>query len=170
MRPRLEAVEVLAEERGAVAGVLQPVRQPIARRQSPVAAVGARVGPHAVVVGLLPGQQGGPRRAAPRVGGQALVEGSPRPPQQPTGAGHPREVGGGHVVGHDQHDVGPRVRCRARRRAASRASPLVTGASTRQGDEEQREQDSGGHGAHAGLRGQVGAVGRQGPVRPQHGT
>ena len=168
---RAQAVEVLAQERGAVARLLQPVGQLGARLERAVAAMGLGVGPDPVVVRLLPGQHGGAGRAAHRVRRQALVEGGPGAAQQPTGAGHPPQVARGHVVGHDQHHVGPRVRAALACRRGPR-EPAGHGREHAQDGEEQREQDSGGHGSPttAGDSGTRGAGGAPSMLRDRPAT
>ncbi len=73
-------VEVLAEQRGLDAGGLQPGRQAVGvpalvAEGRPAATGRAQVGDHIVVVDVLAAQDGGPRRAAQRVGDGVVGEG-----------------------------------------------------------------------------------------------
>ena len=69
------AVEELADVHGPVAGALQPEREPVGGVEAGEAAVGGRVGDHAVVVGVLPGVERRARGAAERVVREAAGEG-----------------------------------------------------------------------------------------------
>ena len=103
------AVEVLAGERGRVPGPVQAGGDGVLLHAGGVgaleAAVVTAVGPHPGVVGVLPAQRRGARRAAQRVAHQVLVEGGPRGSRSaPARAGaHLGEV---EVVGEDEEDVG----------------------------------------------------------------
>ena len=101
------AVQPLADQRRAVARVLQPRRQGVAAALHAVPAIGIEVPGDAVVVGVLAGDERGPRRAAERKRVDRVCEGGSLRRQQLPGLRHQREVGRGHVVGHHDEDVGP---------------------------------------------------------------
>ncbi len=101
-----EAVEVLARERRAVSGPVEPYRQRPVGLQRRIGEA-ALVGLHAVVLRVLAGEDRRPRRAAQRVRRQRVRERHARAAQQLAGLGHPVQVARGHVVGADQDDVGP---------------------------------------------------------------
>ena len=76
-------VQVLADQRGVVAGALEPHREVVVgvqRLEAREAAVRRLVAPHAVVVGVLAGQERGPRRAAEREVDEAVRERRPWAP------------------------------------------------------------------------------------------
>ena len=106
---RAVAVHVLADVRGAVAGVVQPAGQRVglvhAVEPAPVLVV---VGRHAVVVRVLARHQARPGGAAQRDGHDGVAEGGPPLRDELL---HRRQ--GGHlirrlVVGQEEHDVRPR--------------------------------------------------------------
>ncbi len=73
-------VQVLADHRRVVTGALQPYGQVVARVErfeAVEAAGGPEVGPHPVVVRVLPGEEGGTRGAAERVVDETVGEGHP---------------------------------------------------------------------------------------------
>jgi hypothetical protein len=101
---------VLADEGGLVSGVpLQPRRDVVpGLREGFVAAVGADVVAHPVVVAVLSGEDLGSGGAAQGVVADEPGELHAAGGEQSRGLGHPPEVGPAHVVGGDQDDVRPR--------------------------------------------------------------
>ena len=69
------AVQELADVERAIPGALEPEREVVARVELAVAADGRPVAEHAVVVGVLAGEEGGARRAAERERHEAAREG-----------------------------------------------------------------------------------------------
>ena len=121
-------VQVLADERGLIAGVLEPDRQRVVLALEAVEAAtgGEEVPLHPVVVRVLAGQERGPGGAADRVGGEGVGEGGAGPLQAPE-VGHQLGVAKGLVVGHDDEHV---------------RAPVLHGAGRRGcGDQRQRRAD-----------------------------
>ena len=118
-------VEVLAEQGAVVAVGLQPGRQRLglpALVPPEEPAGGVVVAAHAVVVGVLAGQDARPRRAARRLLDVVAVERRALVGDQPPGLGHPAEQLLVEVVRHDHDDVGLRGRggrCRGSRASAA---------------------------------------------------
>ena len=106
------AIDVLTEQRGAVAGGLQPGRDGRVLETAPVQllepAVGQLVAQDLRVVGILPAQDRGPRRAAEGIADEEVVEPRALVLHQRLGLRHVGVRGDILVVGQDQHDVGPR--------------------------------------------------------------
>ena len=87
------AVQPLADQRRAVAGLLEPGGHGVAAVLHPVPAVGVEVAPDAVVVRVLAGDEGRSRRAAERKRVDRAGERGPLPRQEPPDVGHELEVG-----------------------------------------------------------------------------
>ena len=100
------AVEELADEAGLVAALLEPRADLLGRVEGLEAAERAGVVLHAVVLGVLTGDQLGARRAAQGVGRDRVGEVDPAVGEQLAGARHPLQVVLAHVVGHHEDDVG----------------------------------------------------------------
>ncbi len=118
------AVQPLADQRGPVAGVVEPRRQDVPAVVHAVPAVGVKVALDPMVVRVLAGDEGCAGRAAEREGVNRVVERGALLCQQPPHVRHQLDVGGGHVVGHHHKDVraviavsadGPGLRARAQR-------------------------------------------------------
>ncbi len=136
---RAVAVEPLADQRGAVAGPLQPPRQDVVPVLHAVPAVGVEVAHDTVVVGVLAGDEGRPRRAAQREGVDRVGERRPPRGEQAPDVRHLRDVGRRLIVGHDDEDVRPAVAGRDGGAGGGRAGE-------RRGQErrgERRERDGG---------------------------
>ena len=131
-------VEVLADDGGRVAGPPQPDRQRLAAAQTVEPAERRADRPHAVIVGVLAGEERRPRGAALRERHERVGEGHAALADQRARPRHRRHVRRRLVVGLDHDHVG-----RRRRR----------GRSGRKGQQEQ--QDRPAHG-----RGSMGAAGR----------
>ena len=121
------AVEVLADERGAIAGSAEPrgdgvLLDPFPERPLEPA-VAAAVGPHTGVVRVLPAQRRHARRAAQRVADEVVVEGRAVVADQLPGVRHEAQLRPVEVVGEHEQDVGsPPRRGRGRRRPTGRRS------------------------------------------------
>ncbi len=108
-RARGVGVQRLADEPGAVAGVVQPGREVllgVVAGEGLVAAVGPAVVAHAVVLGVLPGEDLRARRAAQRVRADRVGELRARLGEQAPRQRHVLQLGVGLVVGAEQDDVG----------------------------------------------------------------
>ena len=116
-------VEVFADVGGVVAGLLEPDRQRVGVVEVRVAAMRSAVGEHAVVVGVLAGEEGRARGAAERDVDEAVGErGAPRRQQRP-GLRQGAHLLDRLVVGHDHQDVGAAVRRRGACRAGLAGPP-----------------------------------------------
>jgi len=102
------AVEELADEARAVAGVAEPRARLVGRVEGLEPAVDAAVVLDAVVLGVLAGGQLGARRAAQRVRRDGVGELHPLVGEQAARDRHVVEVVVAHVVGEDEDDVGAR--------------------------------------------------------------
>ena len=143
VRRRLGAVpvEVLAEEDGVVADLLQPDRKSVGVLEH-LEAPWLRVRPHLVVVGVEAGEERRPRRAAERVGREAVLEGDARVGEQCPGLGHVDELVLAHVVHGDHDDVGLSGRERGGiggRRARCGSGGTRSAGGTPSGEQEQHE-------------------------------
>ena len=98
-------VRHLADVDRAVVRAAQPDGQRLAVPQHLVAAVGRRVAEHAVVVGVLAGQQGRARGAAEGIGGVGVGEGGAGRADQCLGLRQRDHVAHGLVVGRDHDHV-----------------------------------------------------------------
>ena len=118
------AVEVLAHERGLVPRLLEHRRDgpPVVEGREPERVL---VAVDVVVVGVLPRQEAGPRRAAQRVRREGVLEGQPPPLQQPSYVRHPAQVVPPHVVGLDHQHVRPRLLRLLHRRRLGRDQRLA---------------------------------------------
>ena len=138
-----EAVEVLADESGAVPGPVEPRRDGRALDAEAMrgleSAVGATVGLDAGVVGVLPAQDRRARRAAERVAHHRAREGHAVLPDHPLHPRHGVQIGTGHVVGEDEQDV------RSHRRAAGRSGAHGRGAGCADGTDGTDDGDDGEH-------------------------
>ena len=101
------SVQVLADVDRLVARALEPDGKGVLVVQRVVAAVGRLVREHAVVVGVLAGEEGGAGRAAERERREAVVEGRSLGDEQPLDVLHDADRLDGLVVGHDHDDVRP---------------------------------------------------------------
>ena len=112
------AVEELADEGGAIAGVRQPHGEGVIAVEALVPAARPCVVAHAVVVRVLTRKEGGPRRAAEREAHECVIERGAALADQPPGERHRAHGVERLVVGHDHDDVqcraldGFRGRCR----------------------------------------------------------
>ena len=137
----LVVVQILADQRRVVAGVLQPdgeVVVTVEGLEALEAAVRARVAPHAVVVGVLAGEEGRARRAAERVVDEAVRERRPLVADQRVGAVHHLHRLERLVVGLDHHHVGPGLR--GGRRAERRRARAGEGERRNNNSEERDQQ------------------------------
>ena len=129
---RAVAVHVLADVRGAIAGVVKPAGQRVglvhAVEPAPVLVV---VGRHAVVVRILARQQAGPGGAAQRDGHDGVVEGGPPLRDELLHRGQRRHLIRGLVVGQEEDDVRPRPVSRRQ---------LPGGSATGRGDQRQHDR------------------------------
>ena len=132
---RAVAVQPLADQRRAVAGLLEPGREDVAAVLHPVPAVRVEVAADAVVVGVLAGDEGRPRRAAERERVDRVGERRALRRRAAADVRHLRDVGARLVVGHHDEDVRAAVLAGAgrarlgggRRRAArGRRAPRAT--------------------------------------------
>ena len=113
---RLVAVQVLADQPRVVAGALQPDGQGLVAAQDVEATLRGDVVEHPVVVRVLAGEEGRPRRAAERKGGETLLERRALGADQAQGPRHGADRRCGLVVGHHHDDVRRVGRARPRRR------------------------------------------------------
>src|SRR5581483_9402192 len=143
------AVEVLAEQGGAVAGVVQAGGQGGAVAEGGHPAVGPLVAQHAVVAGELAGQDGGAAGAADRGGDEGVGEGAPH---QALDGGHGAERVPALVVGQDQHDVRPRRGLPGRGAPARRLQPQQHERQRHQQDRCHADRQVGQGPSHALLR------------------
>ncbi len=138
-------VQELADMNGAVAGALEPDREPLALVEPPVAAVRRGVAEHPVVVRILAREERCPRRAAERIRHERAVEGRALGCERIAHAGHHPHRLERLVVGHQHDDV------RALRGGGA-------GGSRR---EERREQEGRGDALHEQARRMRSSVSRR---------
>ena len=140
----------------AVARALEPDRQALARVERAVAALGRPVAEHAVVVGVLPGEEGRARRAAERERHEAAGERGALAAEQRAHAGHHPHRLERLVVGHQTTTFG-------RFAAAASASPAPARPGTRAAAPrrpEARRARMSAAGAHPAVQRQPAAVAR----------